>query len=326
MGYGKEIYQQASAMLEKRRTAAQQRSELALLDFYAACPRAEEISRAKSSLAAGIARAVLSGSDVKKQLTALRDKSMVLQAEYDQLLEANGLAQDMIDPDYSCMICQDTGFVDGRMCSCLSQLQKQLAYEQLNMNVPLDGSSFEKFSLDFYEGSAKKQMEQIYKYCTAYANNFHQHSSSLLFRGATGLGKTHLSLAIASVATDKGFGVIYGSAQSFAVTLEKERFVRQEGPSQLTTEQKLQQCDLLILDDLGMEFQSSYVTAVIYNVINDRILSGRPTIISTNLSLKEMEGRYGARFVSRISGHFGSFEFMGSDIRIQKRKKQRNGS
>ena len=122
----------------------------------------------------------------------------------------------------------------------------------------------------------------------------------------------------------QGYGVIYGSAQTFAVALEKERFDRTDLDGAGDTNSQLIACDLLILDDLGMEFPSAYVNAALYNVIDTRMLAKRPTIISTNLTLKELEKRYGERFVSRITGNYGMLEFIGSDIRRQKRMQRKN--
>ena len=322
MGYGKEIYLEARSVLETRRRNAEALADEKRRYFHALCPRAEIIRQDKASGAAKIAKAVLTGENTKDALLRLKAQNLRLESEYQRLLSNHRLKKNDIEPQYSCSKCRDTGFIDGKMCICLKQLQKQMAYERLNRSLPLSGSTFESFSLDYYTGDTRKRMEQIFTYCKQYAVNFRSRSPSLLFRGATGLGKTHLSLAIACAATEKGFGVIYGSSQNFAVSLEKERFDRRNEDVDFNTNQKLQECDLLILDDLGTEFSSSYVTAALYTVIDTRLLASKPTIISTNLTHKEMELRYGARFVSRIAGNYGVFEFTGSDIRIQKRMKR----
>ena len=112
--------------------------------------------------------------------------------------------------------------------------------------------------------------------------------------------------------------MIYGSAQSFAVALERERFDR-DLPEDGSTDAQLGECDLLILDDLGTEFPSAYVNAALYNIVNTRMMAGKPTIISTNLSLKELEQRYSHRFASRVTGYYGKLEFLGKDVRVQQR-------
>ena len=215
---------------------------------------------------------------------------------------------------------------DGKTCSCFKELQRRLAYEKLSLEVPLSECTFENFSLDYYkeDQQAYRQMSGIFQACREYAARFRKDSPSLLLKGGTGLGKTHLSLAIAGRALEKGYGVIYGAAQAFAVSLEKERFERTDSDQDEDTQAQLISCDLLILDDLGMEFPSAYVNASLYYILDTRILTKRPTIISTNLSLPELEKRYGERLVSRLSGHYGQMVFQGSDIRNQKRQARKS--
>lgn len=324
MGYGKKIYLEATAELERRKKSAEAAAEQRKAEFFRSCPEAEEIKNAIAANASGAARAVLRGGDVQTEMKKLRERADRLNAEYDRLLSAAGLTRADITPRYACPDCRDTGFIDGRMCSCLKQLQRSIAYEKLSMSVPLEKSTFAAFSLDYYKDDelAYSQMQNILRACKNYAEKFRADSPSLLFRGGTGLGKTHLSLAIAGEVLEKGFGVIYGSAQSFAVALEKERFDRRDEDEPSDTHSQLLSCDLLILDDLGTEFPSAYVNAALYDIINSRMLSGKPTIISTNLSMKELANRYSERFASRITGFYGMMEFLGNDVRIESRKRR----
>lgn len=322
MGYGKKIYQAASQELEKRRQKAEQIAENKLHAFHTLCPRAEEINRQKASNAAKIVKTVLRGENVREGLEHLKENAAALDAEYASLLQTHGVLSDDILPPYACSKCADTGFVDGMMCSCLKDLQRQLAHKALSTNLPLEDSTFESFSLHYYtDEKVRKAMESTLAWCKKYAESFNSHSRSLLFKGATGLGKTHMSLAIANVAIDRGFGVIYGSTQSFAVAIERERFDR-GGDELAETATQLSTCDLLILDDLGTEFPSAYVNAALYDIINTRLLAEKPTIINTNLSLSELEKTYSERFASRIVGNFDVFDFRGDDIRFQKRREE----
>lgn len=324
MGYGKKIYEEACGELERRRRTAEDLARKRLEAFYAQCPRARGIREELASNAAKAAKAVISGGNVRAEMEKLKDRGLALREEYDALLASQGLTRKDVTPRYTCPHCKDTGFLDGRMCSCLKQLQRSMAYEQLSMNVPLEKSTFDAFSLEYYRDDprAYRQMESILKSCREYAERFRANSPSFLFKGGTGLGKTHLSLAIAGKAIEKGFGVIYGSAQSFSVALEKERFRREDPENPRDTNSQLLACDLLILDDLGTEFPSSYVNAALYNIVNTRMLAEKPTIISTNLSMKELEERYSERFASRIAGAYGKLEFLGSDVRVQMKKQR----
>lgn len=324
MGYGRKIQELARAELERRKQAEEHDANERLEAFFSCRPEAREIRNAIAANAAGAAKAVIRGGDVRAEIKKLQERARELNSQYDFLLGQEGMTREDIRPHYSCPNCQDTGFIDGKMCSCLKQLQRSLAYEQLSMSVPLSKCTFDSFSLEYYANDEKAygQMKKIYQACRDYGEKFRASSPSLLFKGATGLGKTHLSLAIASKAIEKGFGVIYGSAQSFAVALEKERFDRRDPEDPGDTHSQLLSCDLLILDDLGTEFPSAYVNAALYDIVNLRMLSEKPTIISTNLSMAELKERYSERFASRIAGYYGKLEFLGNDVRIEMRKQK----
>lgn len=325
MGYGKKIYEEARGQLELSRRKAEELAASQTEAFYQKCPEARKVKEEMGANAARAAKAVLHGGNVRAEIEKLRDRGLALQAEYESLLARHGYTPGDLQPRYACPLCQDTGVVDGRMCACLKQLQRAMAYESLSMNAPLEKSTFESFSLDYYRDDprALHQMQNVLEACQRYAANFRSDSPSLLFKGATGLGKTHLSLAIAGKVLEKGYGVLYGSAQTFAVALERERFDRPDPDTPTNANSQLMSCDLLILDDLGTEFPSQYVNAALYHVVNSRLLAAKPTLISTNLNMQELENRYSDRFASRLAGFYGMLEFIGHDVRIEKRRRPR---
>ncbi len=318
MGYDRKVNASAQAELERRQQAAEAEAAVNLEHFYQVCPQAREIKYQMASNAACAGKAVLMGGNVREELEKLKAKGLELNQKYQDLLTEHGLTLQSVTPRYTCPECRDTGFVDGKMCQCFKQLRRAEAYRQLSAGLPLEKCIFENFSLEKYAGDsrAQAQMAKVLETCRVYAQRFRSDSPSLLFHGGTGLGKTHLSLAIANHAIEKGFGVIYGSAQNFSVILERERFEQENSAEDLSS------CDLLILDDLGAEFPSNYASAALYDVINTRMLGNRPTIISTNCSMQELEGRYGQRFASRLAGAYGKLEFIGQDIRVQNQRKR----
>ena len=211
MGYSREVYDAAMAELNRRRTRAEGEAQERRAAFYALFPRAREIQGELAHLAAGTAKAVFGGNGAAQAMERLRDKSLALQKERESLLQQAGLEKDALKPAYTCGKCQDTGFIDGRMCNCLKGLLRQEAYRRLNEMTPLTLSGFEQFDLRYYsdrgEGdqlSPRAHMEQVLAFCRQYAEKFSLHSESLLFQGRTGLGKTHLSLAIAREAIQNG--------------------------------------------------------------------------------------------------------------------------
>ncbi|MCI1966452.1 MAG: ATP-binding protein [Oscillospiraceae bacterium] len=323
-GYDRQVYESANRVLRERRRQAELRQEKRRAVFYTICPEARGLEQQLAKTAVCAAKAVLSGKSAKEQLEQLHRKNISLRTQRNELLRTAKMEEKDLEPDYQCPKCRDTGYVDGRMCSCLKKLLREEAYRRLNALTPLALSTFDGFSLEFYPDrseqkpgrSPRQAMREILENCRKYAGTFSPSSSqNLIMQGATGLGKTHLSLAIANEVLQKGFGVVYCSVNNLIAKLENEHFGRNETGDSGSL---LESCDLLILDDLGTEFRSSFSVAAIYNIINTRLLLRRPTIISTNLSMRELQERYSDRFASRIAGSYVRLMFLGHDNRMQK--------
>jgi len=318
MPYPKELYKQADRRIAARREKAEGDARKRHDALAAGNAGLSGIESEMAKTGMEIARAVLSGSNVAGQIELLKRRNLQLQDQLKALLAANNLPQSYLEPGYTCKRCADTGSSGGRYCDCKRQLLKELACEQLNSQAPMALSSFSNFRLDLYPSesgngiSPRAQMSRVLDCCQKYAREFSPRSGGLLMYGKTGLGKTHLSLAIAGEVIAKGFGVVYGSAQMLLNKLQKEHFSRENGGD---TEGLLTGADLLILDDLGAEFTTQFTVSAIYNLINSRMLAGKPTIINTNLTFKELDGRYGERIVSRLSGDYKSLMFIGRDMR-----------
>lgn len=322
MGYSKEIYDKVQKELYDIKMEAVDELNRKKDILYNRFPEAAEIEKQLSATAIKAARAVISGANSKDELLKLRQTTKNLRERLTQILKSVNLPENYLELNYRCKKCSDEGYVDGIMCDCMKKMMKKEVYNELNKMSPLELSSFENFSLDFYsdtpqpnsELTPKKRMAKILEFCKKYASQFKKNSPSLLMTGSTGLGKTHLSLAIAKEVIEKGFGVIYGSAQNIISKVEKEKFRGYQNSSD-ETERHYIDCDLLIIDDLGTEYLTSFSSAAIYNIVNSRIMMNKPTIISTNLSMKELEKNYSQRMVSRIIGNNIRLEFLGSDIR-----------
>ena len=328
MAYSREVYDQAKSLLDAYRRQAVSENDERRKAFIAANPEYGRLETEIAQTSIRLTRVMLSGEkDISRTVGEIRDNNLAMQQRQLEILREKGCPDDYLEPKYHCRLCGDTGFVDGKMCACFREILRKTAYEELNRSTPLELCSFQSFSLDIYPEKAANNsrlpprvvMEGVKKRCWDYANSFSLHSENLLFQGGVGLGKTHLSLAIAGKVISKGFGVIYGSAQNFFTTIENEHFGR--GDDKQYTLDLLKSCDLLILDDIGTEFVTPFSTAVFYDIINTRLLQRRPTIISTNLSIKGIGERYDERITSRLSGNYTRVQFLGSDIRIELKKK-----
>ena len=161
-------------------------------------------------------------------------------------------------------------------------------------------------------------MERNFRTCRTYAATFSMNSGNLLFIGGTGLGKTFLSACIARTVADRGYSVVYETASHLFSKLEQARFNATEETRKEA--EKFTACDLLIIDDLGTEMPGQFVTAALYSLINDRLLSGKPMVVSTNLNVDELSRRYSPQIASRLHGSFNRLTFLGEDIRVLKNR------
>lgn len=273
-----------------------------------------EINRRISLLGANIAIIAISGDT--SSLAAMQQEMTTLSARREEILKEAGI----VSIQHDCDVCKDTGYVNGKICECIHTAAKQLLIGSLSSSLPLDTCRFENFNLNYYPTKAedganpRKYMTSVLKQCREYVINFDpSKSKSLLFMGNTGLGKTHLTLSIVYELLNRGFNVIYGSAYNLFGEMESEHFGRHTN----TAYTSAIECDLLVIDDLGGEFVSPYIQSLLYNIVNTRDLSGKPTIINTNLTMGEIASRYTPRVASRLF-NYDAENFIGEDIRLQK--------
>ena len=197
---------------------------------------------------------------------------------------------------------------------------------ELSKLLDLGSQSFDTFDTDWYSDqrapgktkSAREHMEWVYDTCVEYAHNFGKKPANLLLFGRPGLGKTHLSAAIAREVSGKGFSVVYDMAGHIFERFEAQKFGRDEAERDV---ERVLNCDLLILDDLGTEMTTTMVQSALYQIINGRLLSGRSTVISTNLMPEAIAQRYSGQIASRIEGEYQLLPFVGEDIRTLKKKR-----
>lgn len=322
MKYSVATYEKAARELERRRGYALRIQKEHRQEAFAKLPELAELDQEIASAGIAVLKAIGMGENAKGYIETLAEHNLAAQERRAFLLRQAGYAANYLEPAYTCPLCADKGFYGGKCCDCHSKLLRSLAFTQLSEYSPMDSSAFSAFSLEYYPTvpigetnlSPREVMERIFNFCRDYAAEFDLSAPSLLFHGETGLGKTHLSLAIAGEVIQNGFGVVYGSAQNLLTKLEKERFSYQKEHFG-ETEQTLLDCDLLILDDLGAEFTTQFTVACIYNIINTRLNKRLPVIISTNLSPEELEQKYSRRVTSRIIASYVSLQVFGNDIR-----------
>lgn len=320
MPYSTEIYKKAEQILEKRRDKAVMQADTRAEEIKEKLPEVAEIQRKLSRIGLEISKLFFYNGDKDEKVRELRMQSEALVEERTIILKKNGYSENALKPEYVCPVCEDKGFVGGRLCACHRQLLKDIMRSEVAKFAPLDKCTFENFDLSYYSETPlensivpRAKAQKVLEATRKYAQNFSTNSKNLLFLGKTGLGKTHLSLAIANVVINKGYSVCYGTSQNICDDLQSEQFGRDENIAY--TKRQVLDCDLLVLDDLGTELDNQYSIATIYNIINTRLLSAKPTIISTNCEFEELLNKYDQRITSRITGEYVKLYLFGDDIR-----------
>ncbi len=325
MAYSAEVVKRARARLAQAKEDRESENRQHLAQAYTQVPRLREIDMLlRRTMAQAAQAAFMQGSDGREQLEKARLANLELQQER-ALLALEHFEAGYLDESPICESCGGSGYIGSTMCECLRELCRQEQKKEISI---LSGSkdAFNQFKLEYYPdridpkygASPRAIMERNFKICRTYALTFTPNAGNLLFVGGTGLGKTFLSACIARAVADRGYSMVYESAGHLFAKLEQAKFSPNE--ENRREAEKFTQCDLLIVDDLGTEMPGQFVTAALYSLINDRILMGKPMVISTNLNVDEMSRRYSPQIASRLHGGFQRLTFVGEDIRILKNR------
>lgn len=324
-----EIVRKASEMINSRRLAALSENDRRYNEIEIKIPEIAEINRILASTSINLFKIMQEGKDVQQKLRSIELQNKQAQEMVASLLVQNGYPHDYLDLHYTCENCSDTGFHDGKRCSCFTELIGQLSVNKLNENAHIRLYSFDTFDLSYYKNISTDEdndcfltMSRNFEYCKNYAKTFSKNSKNLLIYGKTGIGKTHLSLSIAKYLLENGVNVLYDSALNFLMRIENEHFGRSD--SDIDTFDTIINADLVIMDDLGTEYETGFYSSTIYNIVNTRLSKGLPTIISTNLSPTDISKRYEARIVSRLVTMYVNLKFTGDDVRAIKSENEVN--
>ena len=320
MNYPKKVTHAVAEDFERKRADRENLRLVRLNQVYSLCPEIAEIDKALSNVGSEIVKATLMGKEgINERISAIREKNLAMQEKRAALLVSLGFDKDYTEPPYECDKCNDTGYLGVKLCSCYKNALILKAYESSGLGNLLKKQSFENFSLDGFEGEEKSRIQQNYNVLSKYADKLDSFSPSIILVGGTGLGKTHLSTAVARKLIDKGYDVVYETAQNIFTDFDRDRFLDRFGGEEPVSYKYLD-CDLLIIDDLGSEMVSTFSISCLYNILNTRLNKGKPIIISTNLTGSEVQRLYQDRITSRLFGEFLILPFTGTDYRRKKLK------
>lgn len=314
MSFNSKNYYALREEFEKKHLAAAERADARRAALWMKIEGLRDIDEALAATASRIFGAALGGKEgLDDRIARIKRDTSYLREAREDLLRAAGYPADYTDVQYECEKCQDLGFADTRMCDCFKRALVLKGYETSGLGSLIGKQTFDNYSLEYFHGEDFVRMKQNYEIVRDYAENFSKNGDSLLFMGGTGLGKTHLSSALAKTVIDGGYDVLYTSALNMISDFEKAKF-KGEGDTS-----RYLDAELLIIDDLGTEGSGAFTESFIYNVIDTRICKGMPTVVSTNLTAHELSARYGERIFSRLLGVYKPLVFCGNDIRFEKK-------
>ncbi len=309
---------------EEIRTRKREELDERTARIYAEIPELKALDDKVARISVAAVREQIQGH--KEALTEYHRKMEQLSGQRSDLLEAHHYTPEALQMEYECPICHDTGYVNGKYCTCFQKAATDLLYAQYAVTHTLKDENFPHFSFEWYSDTimddSKKKSERdyakdAYLAAKAFVPNIGKADNNLLLYGNTGVGKTFLTHCIASDALRDGHSVLYFSAAEFFDLLADAAFQRH--PDAVSSARMIERCDLLIIDDLGTEYTNNFTASQLFQVLNERILHSRSTIISTNLSLSDISSRYTERVFSRIASSYTIKKLIGKDIRIRRK-------
>lgn len=321
----KDILKSIHLDYEKKRDEEERLQRMRVQEIYRKIPAIKRIDEDIFKIGLDMAKFIIGNPQgYKDDIEKARRKIEKLKMEKAFLLTESNIDPEYIEKNYTCKTCNDTGYLEnGRKCSCLKQRLVSKAYKMSNIETNLLKDNFKNFDINIFKDepfedetmTPRENMIDIIGISEGFIGNFDENNEeNLLFYGTTGLGKTFLCSCIAKALIDKDKIVVYQTAFTILDILERKRFGKDRDKNSYEYD-LLFDADLLIIDDLGTEVTNTFTNAEIFNIVNTRIIKGKKTIISTNLTPKEISEIYTDRIFSRILQKFIPLKFYGEDLR-----------
>lgn len=322
MGYNRTDYFAVRDQFSKKYMKAREVAEERRAQIHTEIPEIFEIDKILSKTGVDIMRVITGGgADTAEKIAELEARNAELIKKREELLVERGFAANYTDVQYECEKCGDTGYVDTVMCDCMKKALIKAGYESSGLGALIGRQTFDNFELGYYSeadgmrAKVKLGADMLKKFADSFDKDTYK---NFIIIGTSGLGKTHLSTAVAQSVIDRGYDVLYVSAVSMMGDFEEKRFGNGTSMTKNNDVSRYYDADLLIIDDLGTEVVNKFTQSYFYEVINSRINARRCTIINTNLAPKDIMELYTERIASRILGEYQPLRFGGVDIRKQR--------
>lgn len=289
---------------EKIRIKNQTTETERLSNIRNAFPDVYKLVREREELVFGTLRNIVNRHAEETDLAGrMEDLNLLIR----ESLKRNGLPENYLCPIYQCSKCRDTGYCGEPVkepCSCLLRAYQQKLREKIGLSSGKD-ETFESYDeklipeiINQETGiTQRKQTKLVRDACERWADQYPRNKCrDLLLTGKSGLGKTFLLHAMANRLIERGENVLIVSAYTFLQMARKSYF-----DGELCTGD-LSDVSVLMIDDLGSEPMMQNITIEqLFHLLNERQSKNLSTVISTNLSIEELQKRYTERIASRIN-------------------------
>jgi len=275
----KQMFENIMTDYNKKRLTAARDADIRKEKLYEKIPEVEEVDKQIKLLSIKLSKLFLINPDnLNEQVLKLKKEIEDYKVKRKEIYEKNNIPEDYLEIKYECERCNDTGFLaDGKKCNCLNKQIINNLYTMSNMVHMLRKENFDTFDISVFSNEAyknekltpKQNMYNILEASEDFCNNFYRNSLNLLFYGGTGLGKTFMCNCIAKALIDREISVLYQTAFSLFEIVENHKFNKQiESEENRLYYNMIFDCDLLIIDDLGTEFNNSFTNSELFNIIN----------------------------------------------------------
>lgn len=175
--------------------------------------------------------------------------------------------------------------VQAASCKCRAEKlrrEQERQKRQVLRERAFDTPAMQQWDFAHDDGGNPALTAAMGKYAALFTTRSAEEVPGLLLHGGVGRGKTYAAAEVVNALADMGFSCRMTSFARIAGDLQNTR-------DRNTYLQDLNRCRLLVLDDLGAERDTAYMGEIVFQVIDTRIRSGLPLIVTTNLTMEEIK-------------------------------------
>ena len=247
--------------------------------------------------------------ELEKELNELN----ILRSNY---MKEHNISSDYREISYDCEKCKDTGYVEGKKCSCFVQKEIELFDNISHFKNYIKEDNFNNLNPSYYVQSGfeingmsySNYMKNTVFNLKSGIQNMDSIPYNIMLIGPTGTGKTFLSRCAGSYAIELNKSVLYVNVNEYINSLKPDY----DG---VPLKSYAIEADLFILDDLGTEKISEFSNVELNYIIDKRLNDKKSTIITTNFVLNQIKENYLSPMYSRVSHSYLQCYLGGEDLR-----------